>query len=549
MVLKDLFGNQREESLLSVQTLLEIYNLPIVADIYHNQLLDLKSDDRVADITNSFSELYDNELDSLELQNFLFYFHQEGSILNLTISYCHLLAVNEAVFEQIHFYFDVSSKAFDEVLVGYQENSNINKAPDYLDKKSQIYQEKAFPWFVFMYDYLLLLNDYVNFDDSVSALVNNNREEASLDLDREYHIKSVFHQGIWFKVVSPREGLALLKEINSVKIGDGLLFDEDSFNFENEDGFFLVAEDDVTVDYLDIQYAVEGFNIIALGYIFLGNLRVKTSLFSREVDAAPSLIVMKELYAQNTFLCGNTHYIGGDVRGEMLYAKGKYGSLYVKGTLLVTCIVTNDMACYINKVNAGVIISDNNVYGIDLLRDEHGFPLFHLNLYPTTHRAKEVFIDEIQIEERCGQGFPNEENLIDCFIEGRSVLKSPVHNNYDTFEGSIDKRFDDIFNLIRTDSLKIDDGHFNEYFYTIFEYGDKHYREVGRLDKLGHYQVRILHCLEDYAYEAMVEFYQDDNKTFISAFKSRMSDNFTSTNTAKCTFNIAEELIFKKFKG
>jgi len=77
-------------------------------------------------------------------------------------------------------------------------------------------------------------------------------------------------------------------------------------------------------------------------------------------------------------------------------------------------------------------------------------------------------------------------------------------------------------------------------------YEGQKYRELGRKDKTSNYQCRILHNIDTGEYIAVVDFFKSDGKSLYSAFRSKLTDTFTSTHAAMYAFNQAESAFLKK---
>lgn len=552
MTIKDLFGRDRNQSEMSIDCVRELFDLSVVANTYIYQTLDMEKDENLSGIKEGFVELLELEDSNVVLDNFKFYFFTTSNSLCLCISNKVVDENENEVTEALHYFADLSDMNSRKVFVGYQENQEKGETPVFVSEEDYIYYKKAFPYFILLCDFMKFLNQMNEFENNLSTMI---KKAQLIDVGRMNHqppISSLFYNNIWFDVVSLREGLNILKGIRGVNnTGEDLYRENGSFlNLEKENTYFLVAKEDIKVENFEALDEIEGYDISVQGYLFLGNLTVDKTFFCNDLDYSPIVVVKKDFKVLNAYFCGNIHYIGGNLTGDFIYCKYIKGQLHVQQTFDVRVVVSCNMNCYFNNIKVSVIISDNMIYGVDRLKDENGNPCFALNLYPTTHSVRDVFDDNIRIDTLWGVEFPNDDDIILALTNNTRITK--YRNHYVGFNTTISSRFNAIFNKITDDSEKcsyrIDDNFYCEYFYNIFDFQGKKYREIGKLDKLGHYQARILHDIIEDSYDAYVEFYKDDNVTFISAFKSKLTDTFTSTKSAQFSFNQAEE-IFNKDKG
>lgn len=549
MKLREMFSIEDKDRDLSIDAVRALFKLPIVQGVYYNRWLIPRGDDIVID----FLESYDiTEEEVAESDKFAIYFQEDEFNTRLVISRDFINDKGEKDAEMYHYFYKRLGLDLTSVLVFYQAHNTYSDQLTLLTSKDQEHLEIAYQWFNFISDLLYSVNHFFEFDDKISAMVEQAQFFHPDVINQEPPISTIFYNGIVYRVVNIREGLEMLKALKGVNNAEEELYTLDTLVYDlgEESSYFLVVDSDAEVHDLEILNEIEDYEIDIQGYIFTGNLKVEDSLFCQELDFSPMLVVLGDLTVKNAYFCGNTHYIAGSVYGDVVYAKYSLGELHVKGTLDVRCLVSVDMPCYINKIRITSIISDNSVYGLDQLTGDDGMPFFALNVYPSTHRTRDVFIGEIAEEEVWGEYFPNDDDVIEAMRQGKDLIKTSIFSVYKTFHETVAERFNNLFiELIDSNGLasqKIDVNYVSEYFFNVYMYEGQKYRELGRKDKPGNYQARILHNIDTGEYTALVDFFKSDGKSLYSAFRSKLTDTFTSTHSAMYAFNKAEEAFLRK---
>ncbi|MCC9042323.1 hypothetical protein LNQ81_06405 [Myroides sp. M-43] len=549
MKLREMFCIEDKDRDLSLDAVRRIFSLPIVQSLYYNKWLILRDEQLVSDFIEAYSI---NDDDEFKRGEWAIYFQEDEFNTRLVISRDYINEEGEKDAEMYHYFIRRLGLEVSDVLIFYQAHNTYSDKLSLLTPKDEQSIETAKQWFGYTCDLLLSVNHFFEFDDKISAMVEQAQFFHPDIINQEPPIDIIFYNGILCRVVSIRKGLEILKGLKGVNDKDNELFTLDNLVYDlgEESSFFLVIDNDVEIDELEVLGLIEDYDIDIQGYIFMGNLKVSDSLFCQELDFSPMLVVLGDLIVKNAYFCGNVHYIGGNVYGEVVYAKYNHGELHVKGTLDVRCIVAADMPCYINKIQITSIISDNSVYGLDQVTGEDGLPFFMMNVYPSTHRTRDVFIEEIAEELIWGENFPNDDDIIEAMREGKTLIKESVFTVYADFDMTVAERFNRLFiELIDSNGLasqRIDADYVSEYFFNVYMYEGQKYRELGRKDKPGNYQSRILHNIDTGEYTALVDFFKADGKSLYSAFRSKLTDTFTSTHSAMYAFNQAENEFLKK---
>lgn len=549
MRLRELFKIKDKDRDLSVEAVRNIFSLPIVQGVYYNRWLLLRDDEIVEDFIEAYNITgYDREA----CNQFAVYFQEDEFNTRVVISRDYVNSDGEKDAEMYHYFIRRVGMDVSDVLVFYQEHNVYSDQLSLLTPKEESHITRSAEWFSVICDLLFSVNHFFEFDDKIANMV----EQAQLFhpdvINQEPPIDTIFYNGVLYRIISIKAGLELLKGFKGVNNNEEELYTLDTlvYDLSEESSFFLVVDHDVEVDELEILNFIEDYDIDIQGYIFNGDLKVTDSLFCQELDFSPMLVVMGDLTVKNAYFCGNTHYIKGNVYGEVVYAKYNHGELHIKGMLDVRCIISVDMPCYINKIRISFIISDNSVYGLDQVTGDDGLPFYTLNVYPSTHRTRDVLIDEIKEEKSWGDYFPNDDDIIEAMREGKTLISEDAFSIYQDFSETVATRFNRLFiELIDSNGLasqRIDADYVSDFFFNVYMYEGQKYRELGRKDKMGNYQARILHNIDTGEYTALVDFFKEDGKTLYSAFRSKLTDTFTSTHAAMHAFNQAEEAFLKK---
>lgn len=551
MELRELFGLSENDKQLSVQTIKNIFDLDIVVTQHYNKWLLFRDDEFMIDFIDSYNVSKDADFDH---DMFAVYFQEDNNNTRLVISRDFINDKGEKDAEMYHFFIRRFGLELDDVLVFYQAHNLFSQKLNLLTTKDEAQNNIAISWFNFISNLLFAVNNLYVFDNQITEMVFTSQIMDLNTLNQEPPLTHVYFGGVAYNVVSLKVGFDYLKGLKSVSNQTKDLFTYANLFFDSleQETYFLVCDQNAEVDELELLDFIEEYDIFVLGYIFLADLIVTNSLFCEDLNFSPSLIVKGNLTVKNAYFSGNTHYIGGNVYGDLLYAKNNLGELHINGYLDTSCIIAQDMPCYIRSIQTKAIISDDSVFGIDSVLDNKGVSTKVMNIYPTTCRVEDVIIDEIKKVYKNGEYFPNDDDIVEAFNEGKSVVNLAYNKIYADFNETISLRFNSIFNEIIDGkgqaNLKLKDGINGHYFYATFFNDGKKYREIGRKNKEHNYQSRIVHDVDNNVYTALLEYYQDNGLIINTVFQSELTDRYSSTYVVLHAFNLAEEE-FKKEKG
>lgn len=240
-------------------------------------------------------------------------------------------------------------------------------------------------------------------------------------------VDKVNHNGIVFKVLTRKAAEAYLPTVTDMPGMDTLydIWDEWRFPTWHENGYFLLAEEEVEAQKLELDYSIDGVDdITVLGFIFLKGLKLDTYLMAFDTDNSPALIVHGDLQCQNIHLFGNVHYIGGKVTADFIWAKYNHGELYLNGYVEAKTILADDMSVFIRQVadtTALVSIMGMNIYVKHPLETEW-------LQRPSTHGLEEVFVAEVYETDEWGETGLREEGpdtALERIKQNKPFLKWP----------------------------------------------------------------------------------------------------------------------------
>ena len=209
--------------------------------------------------------------------------------------------------------------------------------------------------------------------------------------------ENITHAGIVFKAIKKEEANKFIKDLISLK-NEILIynfFDASTFPDYNNNGFFLLCEEDATADALVLDIQIEAHpEIKILGYIFLKNLTLETSLGVFDSNFTPALIVLQDLSCLEITLAGNHHYIGDSILNcDVIWCKGNNGALYVKNGIATNVLIVQDMYVEIRTIetiSSIVHIGEQTTYTLRSYYNKKQEIITDLFLVTDTHNLKDV---------------------------------------------------------------------------------------------------------------------------------------------------------------
>jgi cell wall assembly regulator SMI1 len=281
-------------------------------------------------------------------------------------------------------------------------------------------------------------------------------------------IQNITYSGIAFKVINRHDAHEILKELTDVK-NENLIynvFDTTAFPKYDNDGFFLLCEDDAIAETLVLDNQIASHpEIKLLGFIFLKGLTLKTSLSIFDSNFAPALIVLQDLSCLEIKLAGNIHYIGDSILDcDVIWCKHNHGALYVKNSVIANVMIVQDMHVEIRTVEqltSIVHIGDLSTYTLRSYYNEKQEIVNELFLVTDTHSLQDVinrdcietidpiaYLNETSIDENV--------NVNQLLLAGYSITNDNFNFELENHDHEIDKVYsglEDLQKLLTSDYL------------------------------------------------------------------------------------------------
>lgn len=244
-------------------------------------------------------------------------------------------------------------------------------------------------------------------------------------------VENVSYNGIGFKVIIRRQASTYLPTIMDLPNEEPLydLWDEWQFPTWHDNAFFLLAEENISTEKLELDYNIndadsipEVNDITVLGFIFLKNVKVLSHIMGFDTDNSSALIIHGDVECPNIHLFGNLHYIGGKVTTNLVWAKYNHGELYLNGSIDSRVILADDMPVFIRavgKVEAFINTMSVNIY----IKDPIGEEWLE---QPSTHKIEEVFLPEVYFVNEEGNMELKEEgpdSAVELIMQNTNLLK------------------------------------------------------------------------------------------------------------------------------
>jgi hypothetical protein len=271
--------------------------------------------------------------------------------------------------------------------------------------------------------------------------------------------ENIAHAGIVFKAIKKEDASKFIKDLINVK-NETLIYnfsDATIFPDYNNNGFFLLCEEDATADVLVLDTQIKAHpEIEILGYIFLKNLIIETSLSISDSNFAPALIVLQNLSCLQIKLAGNHHYIGDSIIDcDVIWCKGNNGALYVKNCICANVLIVQDMYVEIKTIetiSCIVHIGEPTTYTLRSYYNEVQEIINDLFLVTDTHDLKDVIHPDCIITID-GIDYLNEtstdenENVNTIMQVGGSISRDDIDFELENLDAEVEQVMNDFANL------------------------------------------------------------------------------------------------------
>ncbi len=271
--------------------------------------------------------------------------------------------------------------------------------------------------------------------------------------------ENITHAGIVFKAIEKDEASKFIKDLRNLK-NEILIynfFDTAIFPDYNNNAFFLICEEDAAADALVLDIQIKAHpEIKILGYIFLKNLTLETSLSVFDSNFAPALIVLQNLSCLQIKLAGNHHYIGDSIIDcDVIWCKGNTGALYVKNCIIANVLIVQDMYVEIKTIETISCIVHIGKHTTNTLRSYYNEVQEIINdlfLVTDTHDLKDVIhpdcIEKIEGLDYLNESSTDENENVNIIMQvGGSISRDDIDFELENLDAEVEQVMNDFANL------------------------------------------------------------------------------------------------------
>ena len=305
--------------------------------------------------------------------------------------------------------------------------------------------------------------------------------------ERELPVEQVTFGGVNYKVINHHQAQDLignLKDFHGNPLYD--VFDQ---NFELADsegkGYFLLAEENVNVEKLELDINIEGFgDFVIMGFIFQKNLSVKSHILAYDSDYSPVLIVLGKVEVFNIHLFGNRHYFGSGLLCNTLWGSYNHSELFVRGKTIAGLVYADDMLMHFEDLDGTVAIINSGKPDILLMlpfQKGDGSIGYEENYIPSTHKLSEIVFDQLISTEDNGHE-SLKDDAFDYILQEKTFLdvaKAEIYQ-YKDFPLKLKAGLNYLGDLpvIREKKRMDVTGWLENYSFELFEHNGEPYRQL-----------------------------------------------------------------------
>lgn len=351
------------------------------------------------------------------------------------------------------------------------------------------------------------------------------------DLTDKYFILN----GYRFRVITVREADELVKDILRPGTSDPAytLLEDIGYGHPKDKTYFLLAEDDVTMDAFEVSIDAEEDWRIA-GFIFLKDLNVNTYFWSYDTDFSPYVIVKGTLQAKNIYLAGTAFYCDR-IQCELLYGFYNHGSLHCN-EVDATVILADDFQMYIRKISNGFLAHTHCIKTIMQFAEEDGsIETLHDHPVPLTHPIRHVVLNELYSyapNEKRVNSHLDQDKLYEYFVANRSTINEPAIGLYTDVPQQAIAVFNTIFSSkeiqkngsVKINSLVIGEEVVEQVFFETFKMEDQEGQQIGLYDFRNATTMRVVHNTRDNTWWCCYDVYSKDFTTLQYSVETEIND-------------------------
>ncbi len=515
--------NQAVEETVTVEKIQNILSLPLITDKYN----DYNDADRNGYWQGNFHYAFRVNTD---------YYDRIQLMAQRSSKTFPLLPTVQDNFDMQGYQFDVvtdDSSTTPHVRVRYKPHNHSGESPYFSSRYLEVYEvdhlEKALRyWKTFEKNIYDDNERFVNPEAVLGSILGSkfddgNAESYYEELAQQEDLTDKYFtlNGCRFRVITIRQADELLKDILTPGTSDPAytLLEDIGYGHSNDKTYFLLAEDDVTMDAFELSNDGEEDWQIA-GFIFLKDLNLNTYFWSFDTDFSPYVIVKGTLLAKNIYLAGTAFYFNR-IQGELLYGFYNHGSLHCN-EVDVSLVFADDFEMYIRKISNGFLVHTHCIKTIMQFAEEDGsIETLHDHPVPLTHPIRHVLLNELYSynpgEKRVNSHL-DREKLYEYFVADKSTVDVSAIGLYTDLPQQLPEIFNAIFSSeqlqknesVKFDSLVIHGETVEQVFFETFEMEDQAGRQIGLYDFRNATTMRIVHNTQDNTWWCCYDVYSKD---------------------------------------
>jgi cell wall assembly regulator SMI1 len=345
----------------------------------------------------------------------------------------------------------------------------------------------------------------------------------------------LLYEGVRFRVIDIHEAHEIIGDLTD--FCNNKIYDvyDDSWRFpiEEENAFFLLAEDDVEIEKLDLAYSTSEYpDIFILGFIFKRNLKAKKYIMACDTDNSPTMIVLGKLETVNLFLFGNVFYIDKDVQCDAIIGQYNHGELFVKGATVAWLILADDMYLHFEKFTGigAIINSCRPDVKLNTVLQQGDETIFIENYFPSTAQISDIVVDGYwQIDEYGNQTLAN--NYFEDIIEiGYSLIDHDKlaffeHENFD------ERLLEKVHKILELNEIKTQKSieiitEFEENSFSVFDYNESNFYQISYTILNGfNIRMRLVAKISDFSDHILLLEYLNEDLTVNFEWQGNTSQN------------------------
>ncbi len=461
-----------------------------------------------------------------------------------------LLPTVQDNFDMQGYQFDVvtdDTSATPYVRVRYKPHNHAGESPYFSSRYLETYEvdhlEKALKYWKKFEKKIYDDNErFTNPEDVLSHILGSKFTESDtesyyeeLAQQEELTDKYFTFNGYSFRVITIRQADELVRDILRPGTSDPAytLLEDIGYGHSNDKVYFLLAEDDVTMETFEVSNEGEEDWHIA-GFIFLKDLKINTYFWSYDTDFSPYIMVKGTLQAKNIYLAGTAFYCNR-IHCELLYGFYNHGSLQCN-EVDATIIFADDFEMYLRKIENGFFVHTHCIKTIIQFADDDGnIETLHEHPVPLTHPIRDVLPNELYSydpSEKRVNSHIDRDKLYDYFVANKSAVDESALGLYPDVPQQAIEIFNTIFssdeikkhNTVRFDSLVIGGEVVEQVFFETFEMEDQTGQQIGLYDFRNATTMRVVHNIGDNTWWCCYDVYSKDFTTLQYSVETEIND-------------------------